>query len=78
MILYSLSDSRIIKSRTMRWAKYVTTTGKRKRAHRAFGRKAEGKRELENSRRRWVFKIILFLQEIGLFWLMIGKIDRPF
>jgi hypothetical protein len=36
MIPYLLINTRINKSRTMNWAKYVTTTGKRKRAHRVL------------------------------------------
>jgi len=55
----------VIKSRRMKWAGQVEGTGKRKGAYRALVGKSEGKRPLEEPRRRWKNNINLDLQEVG-------------
>jgi hypothetical protein len=63
--LYSSSNLiKVVKSRRMRWARYVKRMGKTKNAYRIFG-KSEGKRPLGKPRRRWVDDIKVDLREIG-------------
>jgi hypothetical protein len=54
-----------MKSRQMRWTKYVARMGERRNAYRILVGKAEGKRPLGRSRRRWVDNIEMDLREIG-------------
>jgi hypothetical protein len=52
--LYPSSNTiRMIKSRRMRWAEHVASTGERKGAYRGYVGKPEGKRPLVRPRRRW-------------------------
>jgi hypothetical protein len=55
----------MIKSRRLRWAKYVARMGKRRGAYRALVGKPEGKRSLERPRRRWEDNIKTDLREVG-------------
>jgi hypothetical protein len=48
---------RIIKSRRMRWARYVARMGEKRNAYRLLVGKSEGKRPLGRPRRRWVDNI---------------------
>jgi hypothetical protein len=61
--LYSSpSIIRIIKSRRMGWAGYVTRIGEKRKVY----REPEGKRLLRRPRRRWIENIMMDLLEIGL------------
>ena len=52
--LYSLSNVvRVVKSRTMRWARHVARMGEGRGMHRIVVGKPEGKRPLGRHRRRW-------------------------
>jgi hypothetical protein len=53
-----------MKSRRMRWAGHVAHMGESE-IHKNFSRKAEGKRPLERSRRRWENNIKMDVTEIG-------------
>jgi hypothetical protein len=64
--LYSSpSIIRIIKSRRMIWAGHVARMGERTNAYRLLVRKAEAKRPLGGTRRKWVDNIKMDLAEIG-------------
>jgi hypothetical protein len=64
--LYSSpSIIRIIKSRRMRWAGYVTRTWEKRNACRILVGKPEGKRPLGRPRSRWVDNTKMDLREIG-------------
>jgi hypothetical protein len=64
--LYSSpSKIRMIKSRRMRWAGYVTWMGIKRNAYRILVGKPEGKRPLERPRRRWVYNVKRDHREIG-------------
>ena len=64
--LYSLpSIVRVVKSRRMRWAGYVTLMGERRGVHRGLVGKPEGRRSLGRHRRRWEDKIRNDLPEVG-------------
>jgi hypothetical protein len=64
--LYSSSSIiRIIKSRRMRWAGYVSRMGEKRNAYRLLVGKPEGKRPLGRPRRRWVDNIRMYLREVG-------------
>jgi hypothetical protein len=65
--LYSSpSKIRIIKSRRMRWAGHVARMGEKRNVYRLLVGKAEGKRPLGKTRRRWIDNIKMELLEIGL------------
>jgi len=55
---------RVIKSRRMRWARYVGGMGKRRGVYRALVGKTERKRPLEKSRGKWEDNIKMDLQEV--------------
>jgi hypothetical protein len=67
--LHSLYSSpsiiRMIKSRTMQLAGYVTRKGEKRNAYRIFVGKPGGKRLLKRSRRMWVENIKMDLRAIG-------------
>jgi hypothetical protein len=66
MILYSSpSIIRIIKSRRMRLADYVTRMGEKRNAYRLLVGTPEGKGLLGRPRRRWVDNIRMDLGEVG-------------
>ena len=56
---------RVIKSRTMRWAKHATRMGERRGVYRVLVGKPEGKKPLGRPRRRWEDNIKMDLQEVG-------------
>jgi hypothetical protein len=65
--LYSSpSIIRIIKSRTMRWARHVAGMGEKRNMYRLLVGKPEGKRPLGRPRCRWIDNIMMDLLEIGL------------
>jgi len=65
--LYSFPDiMRLIKSRRMRWAGHVASTGDRK-LHTDFGGRLEGKRPLGRRECRWVDNIIMDVE--GVDWI---------
>ena len=73
--LYSLPNIvRVVKSRRMKWAGYVTRMGEGRGVLRVLVGKPEGKRPLGRPRRRWEDNIKLDLQEVetGWIWLKIG------
>jgi hypothetical protein len=76
---YSLPNTiRIIKSRRMRWTGHVARMGEKRNAYRLLVGKAEGKRPLRRSRRRWVDNIRMDLGEVGwrdVDWIGLAK-DR--
>jgi hypothetical protein len=56
--LYSSpSKIRIIKSRMMRWARYVARMGEKRNVYKLLVEKLEGKRPLGRPRRRWINNI---------------------
>ena len=64
--LYSSPNTvRVIKSRRMRWAGYVTRLGEEIEVYRVLVGKPEGRRPLVRPRRRWVDNIRMDLQEVG-------------
>jgi hypothetical protein len=64
--LYSLPNIvRVIESRRMRWAGYVTRMGEGRGVYRVLVGKPEGKRPLGRPRRRWDDNIRMDLQEEG-------------
>ena len=64
--LYSSSDiTRVIKSRRLRWAGHVARIGKRKGVYRVLVGKAERRRPLGRSRRRWEDNTKMCLPEVG-------------
>jgi hypothetical protein len=60
----SLSISRIIKSRRIRWADHVARMGEKRNAYRLLVGKPEGKRPLRRPRHRWVDNIRMDLGEV--------------
>jgi hypothetical protein len=56
---------RVVKSRRMRWAVYVTRMGEERVVHRLLVGKPEGKRPFGRPRRRWEDNIKMDVQEIG-------------
>jgi hypothetical protein len=56
---------RVVKSRRMRWARYVARMGQERVVHRVLVGKPEGKRPLGRLRRRWDENIKMDLQEVG-------------
>jgi hypothetical protein len=65
--LYSSpSIIKITKSRGMRWAGHVARIGEKRNVCRLLVGKPEGKRPLENPRRRWINGIKMDLLEMGL------------
>jgi hypothetical protein len=65
--LYSSpSIIRIIKSRRMRWAGYMTRMGEKRTVYRLLVGKPEGKRPLGRPRCKWIDNIKMDLLEIGL------------
>ena len=49
----------------MRWAEHVETWEERRGVYRILVGKAEGKRQIENIRRRWKDNIKMNIQEVG-------------
>jgi hypothetical protein len=69
---------RAIKSRRMRWARYVAHMGERRGVYRTLVGKPERKRQLGRHRRRWEDNIKMDLQEVGcdsMNWIDLAK-DR--
>jgi hypothetical protein len=65
-LLYSSpSTIRIIKSRRIRWARYVARLGEKRNAYELLVAKPEGKSPLGRPRCRWVDNIKMDLLEIG-------------
>jgi hypothetical protein len=58
-------NTRIVKSRRMRWAGHVTRLGEKRNEYRLLAGKPEGKRQLGRPRRRWVDNIRMDLGEVG-------------
>jgi hypothetical protein len=56
---------RVIKSRRMRCAGYISRMGEKRNAYRILVGKPEGKRPLERQRRRWVDNIKIDLRQKG-------------
>jgi hypothetical protein len=56
---------RVIKSRRMRWAGYVTRMGEGRGAYRILVGRPEGMRPLGRPRHRWEDNIKMDLQEVG-------------
>jgi len=56
---------RVIKSGRMRWAGHVARMGEERGVYRVLVGKPEGKRLLGRPRRRWVYNIRMYLQEVG-------------
>jgi hypothetical protein len=64
--LYFLQNIiRIIKSRRMRWARYVARMGETRNAYSILVEKPEGKKPLRRSRCRWVDNNKMDLRNIG-------------
>jgi len=64
--LYSSSNIVwVIKSRRMRWAGHVARMGEERGVYRILVGKAEGRRPVGRSRRRWVDNTRMDLQEVG-------------
>ena len=63
--LYSSTDIRIIRSRTMRWAGQVAGMGERRGAYRVLVREPDVNRPLRRPRHRWEDNIKMDLQEMG-------------
>jgi len=64
-VLYSSPNIiRVIKSRRIRWAGHVTRMGERRDVCRVLVGKPEGKRLLEEPRRRWEDNTTMALQEV--------------
>jgi hypothetical protein len=61
----SLSITRIIKSRRMRWAGHVARMEENRNAYRLLVGRPEGKRPLGRPRRRWVDNIGMDLGDVG-------------
>jgi hypothetical protein len=55
----------MVRSRRMRWAEHVKRIGKKRNAYRLLLGKAEGKRQLERPRRRWVDNIKMHFGDTG-------------
>ena len=69
---------RVIKSRRMRWARHVARMGEERGAYRVLVGKPEGKRPLGRPRRRWVYNIMMDLQEVGcgyVDWIGLHRIE---
>jgi hypothetical protein len=74
--LYSSPDIiRQIKSRRMRWAEHVASTGEERKVYKVFMVKREGKRPLGRPRRRWQVGIRMDLRAIGGEWILLAQ-DR--
>jgi len=56
---------RVIKSRRMRWARHVARMCEERGVYRVFVGKPEGRTPLGKPRRRWVYNIRTYLQEVG-------------
>ena len=56
---------RVIKSRRMRWAGYVSRVGEETVAYRVLVGKLEGKRPLGRPRHKWVDNIRMDLKDVG-------------
>jgi hypothetical protein len=64
-LYYSPNVVRVIKSRRMRLAEYVTRMGERRAVYRVLVGKPEGNRPLGRPRPRWEDNIKMDLQEVG-------------
>jgi hypothetical protein len=75
--LYSSPDIRVIKSRKIRWARYVACMGDRKEAYRVLGGMPEGKTQLVRPRRRWevMLKWVIRKWDGGMDWIDLAQ-DR--
>jgi len=62
----SPNNTRVKKSRRVRWAGHVARMGGRRGAHRVLVGKSEAKRSVGRPRRRWEDKIKMYLQEVRL------------
>jgi hypothetical protein len=74
----SLNTVRVIKSRRVRWAGYVTRMGEGRGVYRVLVWIPEGKRPLGKPRRRWEDKIKMDIREIGIdgvYWIQLAQ-DR--
>jgi hypothetical protein len=60
-----------IKSRSIRWAMHVASTGEKRNAYKVSVRKHEGKRPLERSKHRWEDNIKTYFLRTGLICLTI-------
>ena len=60
---------RVIKSRRMRWARYVALMGEERGVYRVLVGKPEGRRPLGRPRCRWVDNIRIDLQEVGCWYM---------
>jgi hypothetical protein len=72
----SPSIIRIIKSRTMRWAGFVTRMGEKRTAYRILVGKPDGNRPLGRLRHRWVDNIKMDLREIiwsAMDWIVLAQ-----
>jgi hypothetical protein len=56
---------RVIKSRTMGWARHVADMGEMRNAYNILVGKPEGKRPLGRPRHRWEYNNRMYLREIG-------------
>jgi len=81
--LYSSPEfCRVVKSRRMRWAGYVTRMGENRGVYRVLMRKPEGKRLLVRPRPRWgiilvwIFRKCNVRKRTGLMWFRIGTGGR--
>jgi hypothetical protein len=64
--LYSSPDIiRQVKSRRMRWTRYVERMGEERKVYKVLVGKPEGKRPLGRPRRRWEEGIRMDLREVG-------------
>jgi hypothetical protein len=60
----SLNIVRVIKSRSMRWARHIARIGKRRGVYKILVGKPEGKKQLGRLRRRWDGNIKMDLQQV--------------
>jgi hypothetical protein len=61
-----IKNSRIIKSRRLRWAQHVARMGEKRNVYRLLVIKPEGKRPLGRTTRRRIDNIKMYLLQIGL------------
>jgi hypothetical protein len=77
--LYALNSSpnimRVMKTRTLRWAKHAAGMGESRGAYRALVGKPEGRRPLERPRRRWEdnIKMIFEKWDGGMDWINMAQ-----
>jgi len=61
----SSSNVRVVKSRRMRWVRYVAHTGKRRGVYRVLVGKPDGRKTFGRPRRRWVDNIKMDLRKLN-------------